>query len=154
MASQLYVIETATALLVEGTNSLYAMLEQNSTHLSHAVDGDTLTMMGDLSGLHAALAAALNAYAVQIDALAPVTNSAVLADATASMLRLTQDIGVMSGRIMEMADKIIVMADNIGVMAGRIVETEQIQQTNLVLTQNSLLSAQSTTINVIRNMGL
>jgi hypothetical protein len=154
MASQLYVIETATALLVQGTDSLYAMLEQNSINLSHYVDGDTLTLMGDLSGLQGALAAALDAYAIQIDALAPVTQSAVLADATASMLRLTRDIGVMSGRIMEMAGKIIVMADNIGVMSGRIVETEQIQQANLVLTQNSLLSAQSITINVIRNMGL
>ena len=50
--------------------------------------------------------------------------------------------------------KVSVMADNIGVMSTRIVETEQIQQTNLVLTQNSLLSAQSVTINVIKNMGL
>jgi len=78
----------------------------------------------------------------------------VLRDATASMLRLTGDIGVMSNRIMEMTDKIIVMADNVGVMGGRIVETEQIQQSNLVLTQNSLTTAQSVTINVIRNMGL
>ena len=70
------------------------------------------------------------------------------------MLRLTRDIGVMSDRIMEMVDKIIVMADNIGAMGDRIVETEQIQQTNLVLTQNSLLSAQSVTLNVIKNMGL
>jgi len=70
------------------------------------------------------------------------------------MLRLTKDIGIMSDRIMEMVDKIVVMADNIGVMADRIVETEQIQQTNLVLTQNSLLSAQSITVNVIKNTGL
>ncbi|MDO9008863.1 MAG: hypothetical protein Q7U80_11650 [Thiobacillus sp.] len=154
MASQLYLFETSAALLVASTNSLYALLEQNSTNLSHYINGDTLTLMGDLSGVNSALASALDTYAQQINALAPLTNTVVLSDATSSMLRLTADIGVMSGRIMEMVDKIIVMADNIGVMSDRIVETEQIQQTNLVLTQNSLLSAQSVTINVIKNMGL
>jgi hypothetical protein len=154
MASQLAMFETSAALLVASTNSLYTMLEQNSTNLSHYINGDTLTLLGDLSGAQLALAQALDTYAGQINTLAPLTNTVVLSDATSSMLRLTADIGVMSGRIMEMVDKIIVMADNIGVMSTRIVETEQIQQTNLVLTQNSLLSAQSVTINVIKNMGL
>jgi hypothetical protein len=154
MASQLYTFETSTALLVQSTNILYALLEQNSTNLSHYINGDTLTLLGDLSNVNSALAAALDTYAQQINTLAPLTNTVVLSDATASMLRLTADIGIMGGRIMEMVDKIIVMADNIGVMSDRIVETEQIQQTNLVLTQNSLLSAQSVTINVIKNMGL
>jgi hypothetical protein len=147
-------METATTLLLQGSNALYAALEQDSRNLSHYIDGDTLTRLGDLSNLQRALALALETYASQINALAPTTNSVVLRDATASMLRLTGDIGVMSNRIMEMTDKIIVMADNIGVMGGRIVETEQIQQSNLVLTQNSLTTAQSITINVIRNMGL
>lgn len=154
MASQLHLLETSTTLLLQGTNSLYAMLEQNSVNVSHYINGDTLTMMGDLSGAQRALALALDTYAGQISTLAPATHIFVLSDATASMLRLTKDIGIMSDRIMEMADKIVVMADNIGVMADRIVETEQIQQTNLILTQNSLLSAQSVTINVIKNTGL
>lgn len=154
MASELAMLETSTALLIQSTNGLYALLEQNSSNLSHYIDGDTLTMMGDLSVIHRALAQALDSYANQINAVAPLTNTAVLSDATASMLRLARDIGVMSDRIMEMTDKIIVMADNIGVMGVRIVETEQIQQTNLVLTQSSLQSAQSITINVIRGMGL
>lgn len=154
MASQLFMLETSAALLIQGTNSLYALVEQNSTNLSHYINGDTLTLMGDLSGVNSALSSALDAYAKQINTLAPLTNTVVLSDATSSMLRLTADIGAMSGRIMEMVDKIIVMADNIGVMGDRIVETQQIQQTNLILTQNSLLSAQSVTINVIKNMGL
>jgi len=154
MADQLRLLETATALLVQSTNTLYAMLEQNSINVSHTINGDTLTLMGDLSGVHRALSLALDTYANQIKALAPATNVYVLSDATASMLRLTKDIGAMSDRIMEMVDKIIVMADNIGLMADRIVETEQIQQTNLLLTQNSLLTAQNVTINVIRNSGL
>lgn len=154
MASELAMLETGTAALVQSTNTLYAMLERNSVNLSHYINGDTLTMMGDLSGIQRALAQALDTYANQINTLAPLTTAPVLSDATASMLRLTRDIGVMSNRIMEMTDKIIVMADNIGVMGARIVETEQIQQTNLVLTQNSLQSAQNITINVIRSMGL
>jgi hypothetical protein len=154
MASQLQLLETSTTLLLASTNTLYAMLEQNSVNVSHTINGDTLTMMGDLSGAQRALALALDTYANQINTLAPATNIFVLSDATASMLRLTEDIGAMSDRIMEMVDKIVVMADNIGVMADRIVETEQIQQTNLLLTQNSLLSAQSVTINVIKNAGL
>jgi hypothetical protein len=55
----------------------------------------------------------------------------------------------MSGRIMEMTDKIIVMADNIGIMADRIVETQNIQQTNIKLTEASTLTAQSIVINAI-----
>lgn len=154
MASQLHLFETSTTLLLNSTNSLYVMLEEDSRNLSHYIDGDTLTMMGGLSVTQRALSSALETYANQINTLAPLTNTVVLSDATASMLRLTQDIGMMAGRIQEMADKIIVMADNIGLMGDRIGETEQIQQSNLVLTQSSLLSAQSVTINVIRNMGL
>jgi hypothetical protein len=154
MANQLYMMETATTLLLDGTNTLYNALEQDSRNLSHYIDSDTLTRLGDLSNLQRALALALETYAGQVSSLAPLTSNGVLRDATGSMLRLTRDIGVMSNRIMEMTDRIIVMADNIGVMGGRIIETEQIQQTNLVLTQNSLTTAQSITINVIRNMGL
>jgi hypothetical protein len=55
---------------------------------------------------------------------------------------------------MEMSDNIIVMADNIGAMSDNIVATQNIQQTNIELTQSSVLSAQNVTITVIKNMGL
>ena len=136
------------------TVDLYTWAMENSQVASHYINGDTLTLLGDLSYLHRALALSLENYARSIESLAPVTDNVVLRDATASMLRLTTDIGVMSSRIMEMSDKIIVMADNIGVMADRIVETQNIQQTNIELTESSVLTAQTITLTVIRNFDL
>jgi len=46
------------------------------------------------------------------------------------------------------------MADNIGLMADRIVETQNIQMTNVALTESSLLTSQSIMITVIKNFGL
>lgn len=154
MASQLATLETATTALLTRTVSLYTLTMQTSQSASHYIDGDTLTLLGDLSTLNKALAAALANYANAINSLAPLTNSTVLGDATASMLRLTRDIGTMADRIVEMGDKIIVMADNIGVMSLRIVDTQNLQQSNIVLTQNSVLTAQSVTLTVIKNFGL
>jgi hypothetical protein len=126
----------------------------SSQGASHYINGDTLTSLGDLSGIYAGLAFSLETYAATINNLSPLTDTAILSDATASMLRLTADIGLMSARIMEMADKIIIMADNIGLMADNIVATQQLQQTNIELTESSLLIAQNTTITAIKNMGL
>lgn len=47
-----------------------------------------------------------------------------LKSVSATVLRLSDDIGVM-------ADRILVMADNIGIMADRIVTTQEIQSANL-----------------------
>jgi len=154
MASQLATLETATTALLTRTVSLYTWTMQTSQGASHYIDGDTLTLLGDLSTLNKTLATALANYANAINTLAPLTNSTVLSDATASMLRLTRDIGTMADRIVEMGDKIIVMADNIGVMSLRIVDTQNLQQSNIVLTQNSVLTAQSVTLTVIKNFGL
>jgi hypothetical protein len=151
MAVDLSALEAQTTLLLNSTVSLYTWMSQNSQSASHYINGDTLTLMGDLSSLQTALAFSLETYANTINQLAPLTETPVLSDATASMLRLTTDIGEMSGRIMEMADKIIVMADNIGLMADRIVETQNLQQSNIELTQNSVTIAQNVTLTVIKN---
>lgn len=151
MAVDLSALETQTALLLNSTVSLYTWMSQNSQSASHYINGDTLTLMGDLSSMQAALAFSLETYANTINQLASLTETPVLSDATAGMLRLTADIGEMSGRIMEMADKIIVMADNIGLMADRIVETQNLQQANIELTQNSVTIAQNVTLTVIKN---
>lgn len=151
MAVDLSALEAQTALLLNSTVSLYTWMSQNSQSASHYINGDTLTLMGDLSSMQAALAFSLETYANTINQLAPLTETPVLSDATAGMLRLTADIGEMSGRIMEMADKIIVMADNIGLMADRIVETQNLQQANIELTQNSVTIAQNVTLTVIKN---
>lgn len=151
MAVDLSALEAQTTLLLNSTVSLYTWMSQNSQSASHYINGDTLTLMGDLSSLQTALAFSLETYANTINQLAPLTETPVLSDATASMLRLTTDIGEMSGRIMEMAGKIIVMADNIGLMADRIVETQNLQQSNIELTQNSVTIAQNVTLTVIKN---
>ncbi|HEX9626813.1 MAG TPA: hypothetical protein VGA00_07745 [Acidiferrobacterales bacterium] len=154
MDTQLAGVEAAVTTYLNGVVALYTVVSRDSALASYYVNGDTLTMLGDLSGIQTALAAALAGYANAINQLAPLTATPVLADATASMLRLTQDINVMSGRIVEMGDGIIVMADNIGIMAGRIVDTQALQQTNIDLTQDSLLTAQSVTVGVIAGAGL
>ena len=154
MASELTALELNTTAVLNQTVSLYTLATQNSQSASHYINGDTLTLLGDLSSIHKALAVSLETYANAVNALAPVTDNIILSDATAAMLRLAQDIGIMSARIMEMSDKIIVMADNIGVMSGRIVDTQNIQQTNIELTQSSVLTVQNVTITVIKNMGL
>jgi len=154
MASELTALELNTTAVLNQTVNLYTLAMQNSQSASHYINGDTLTLLGDLSNIHKALAVSLETYANAVNALAPVTDNIILSDATAAMLRLAQDIGIMADRIMEMSDKIIVMADNIGVMSGRIVDTQNIQQTNIELTQSSVLTAQNVTITVIKNMGL
>lgn len=151
MAFELDRLAAKTALLLAGTEELYAVINQNSRDASHFINGDTLTMLGDLSTLNKALALSLETYANTINQIAPLTQTPVLADATATMLRLTADIGKMSGRIMEMTDKIIVMADNIGLMSDRIVATQGLQAANWELTGNSLLTAQNVTVTVVKN---
>jgi hypothetical protein len=55
--------------------------------------------------------------------------------ALSAMLRLSDDIGTM-------ADRILVMADNIGSMADRILITQQLQNSNVALTQAAILMTQ------------
>jgi len=152
--SELSSLETQTTALLSKTTSLLLLVVENSTKVSHYINADTLTMLGDLSSVHKALAFSLESYANTIEQVAPLTQTPLLADATNSMLQLTKDIGVMSARIMEMTDDIFVMADNIGLMADNIVETQNIQTTNVQLTEASLLTSQSIMINVIKNFGL
>jgi len=154
MAIELTALETSVASVNSTIDSIYVQIMLNSEKLSHSINGDTLTLLGDLSNIHRALALALETYSSSINTLAPITSTPVLSDATASMLSLTSDIGEMSNRIMEMVDNIIIMADNIGDMAGRIVETQNIQQSNVSLTQNSLTTATTVTVNVIADYNL
>ncbi len=154
MASELTALELHTTSVLNQTVDLYTLAMQNSQGASHYINGDTLTLLGDLTIIHKALAASLETYADTINSLSPLTDNVILADATATMLRLAQDIALMSDRIVEMSDNIIVMADNIGAMSGNIVTTQNLQQTNIELTQSSILTAQNVTITVIKNMGL
>ena len=145
------------------------LVQLDSTDLQFTVDNAAQTVVlaqarldnllapatdAEIASAQAALASALDGFARSVEALAPVTDTVVLGDATAAMLQLAADIGTMSDRIVEMNDKIIVMADNIGAMSARIVETQDIQQANIALTQASLQSAQAVTVSVIQTWGL
>jgi hypothetical protein len=154
LATQLGADQAAIALLLARTEALYAWVLRIGQAASHFVDGDTLTLLGDLTVAQRALALAIERYAAAVERLAPLTDTTVLRDATAAMLQLSRDVGAMSGRIVEMGDKIVVMADNVGVMAGRIVATQELQQANVTLTRSSLLAAQAVAIAAIRAYGL
>lgn len=130
------------------------LVNSDSSFASHYINSDTLSMLGDLSVINAALASSLNQFAQSVNTLAPNTDTAVLNDAVYSMLRLASDIGLMGNRIVEMGDDINIMADNIGVMAVRIVDTQTLQQSNLAITQSNLSSAQITSVSVISAYGL
>jgi hypothetical protein len=154
MEVELTNIQVQTVALLDRTTALLDTVVTNSAKMSHYINADTLTMLGDLSRIYVTLGSSLEAYSHTIEQIAPLTDTAVLSDATSTMLQLTKDIGVMSDRIMQMADKIFIMADNIGLMADRIVETQNIQMTNVALTESSLLTSQSIMITVIKNFGL
>jgi hypothetical protein len=154
MNTQLAVIAASAAAYLSNVIVLYTQMSNDSAVASFYINGDTLTYLGDLSSINLALARSLDGYAAVINSLAPLTSTPVLSDATASMLQLTRDIGAMANRIVEMGDKIIIMADNVGAMSGRIVDTQTLQQGNITLTQSSLISAQTTTLNVIAAAGL
>ena len=154
MSTELARVQSEAAVYLAQVNALYSLVMTNSATASHYTNADTLTMAGDLSTIHYALAVTLDKFATTVKNLAPYTNKTVLGNATDSMLVLSQDIGVMSNRILEMVDRIIVMADNVSEMSDRIVATETLQQSNIALTQASLTTATSTTVNVIKSYGL
>lgn len=149
MASQLADFETRVDAYLNSVKLMVTVVNSDNLIATNFLSADTLTMLGDLSVINAALASSLDAYAKTVTTLAPNTDIVVLNDAVNSMLRLAADISLMGGRIVEMGDDISIMADNIGLMAIRIVETQTLQQTNLTLTQTNLTAAQVATINVI-----
>ncbi len=149
MAVELMRIEGEVSVYLAQVNTLYSLVMADSQVASHYINGDTLTLLADLSSVNRTLAAILDSYGSDIERLDRWTSSSILSSATASMLQLGADIGVMSDRIIEMSDRIVVMADNIGDMSNSIVETQNIQQTNIEFTQASLLAASNATIGVI-----
>lgn len=85
----------------------------------------------------------------EITLLQPNADAVILSDGIKAMLQLSSDIGEMADRIGEMADNILIMSDNIGLMADRILETQEIQSENLLLTQNTLLQTQTNTLALV-----
>lgn len=154
MAFDLGILQAEAATYLAQLNILYGQIVSDSSFASQYTNADTLTLAGDLTTIHRALALSIDGFADDVNSLAPFASTPILSDATASMLALSRDIGIMSDRIMEMVDRIVVMTDNIGEMSQRIVDTQNLQQTNAEFTQASLLTASNTTVNVIAAYGL
>jgi len=154
MADELSRLQGRVATAQTALVGLMALVGADSAVASHYINGDTLTYMTNLSEINRALAKSIETYANVINGLAPLTQTPILADATASMLQLAYDVKVMGDRIMQMSDKIIVMADNIGIMSGRIVEVQGILGSDMAVTAASLGASQRIIISVIGTYGL
>lgn len=154
MSTELAAFESRVSNYLTSVMFMFNIVNSDVSIASNFINADTLTMFGDLSVINAALASSLNSYAQTVNTLAPNTNTVVLSDSVYSMLRLAADIGLMGNRIVEMGDNISIMADNIGLMSLNIVSTQNLQLTNLDLTQSNLSAAQITTVSVIAASGL
>ncbi len=122
-----------------------------------AAKGITLTLTDELlvsfqtlSTVSSSIAKANLGLTVQIANIASATATSSLDSSLKAMLRLSDDIGLMADRILEMANKILIMADNIGLMADRIVATQIIQSDNLKVVIDAILQTQTNTIEVIK----
>lgn len=153
-ATELARIETSVAALKDMIMNTRSFIDINAAMNTMTINQESLITLADLSGKVAALAIAVNGYAIAVDGLNAVSATPTLADSTGSILSLSSDIGEMANRIGEEADLILEMADNIGLQADQILLTQQLQSTNLAVTESALLNAQVTAINLIANNGL
>lgn len=118
------------------------------------VDATTLAQMSDLSTMLTFVATAVDGYVIAINGLSPTTSTSTLSDSLGSMLQLSSDIGTMADRIGEMADTILVMADNIGLVADDIVGMQQLQSTNILAVQQSVMNVQLMVVALTVSRGL
>jgi hypothetical protein len=114
------------------------------------LDASSLTSLDSLSALARSMALRSTALSLDVKSISGQMNMSNYQASLAAMLRLSQDIGLMADRILEMANKILVMADNIGAMADRILLTQQLQNTNIALTQASILTTQQNMVALSR----
>ncbi len=131
---------TLVASITQVNNNLAAPLQ---------IDDETLAALESLSALNTSLANESLRLSVDLAVLSPTTLSITMKDGIVAMLQLSDDIGAMADRIGEMADKILVMSDNIGLMADRIILTQQIQNQNILLTQQSMLQTQTNILTLV-----
>lgn len=117
-----------------------------------SVDADSLNALDDLATLSMNISSMLPVLSADLTALNLTSDMADIVAAMDAMLKLSDDIGVMADRILEMGDKILIMSDNIGYMADRILLTQQIQSTNMAMTQSFILSTQENIVALARTV--
>ncbi|MFW2374303.1 MAG: hypothetical protein ACN4GM_14350 [Gammaproteobacteria bacterium] len=144
MCNELLTINRSTNALIDSI----ALVNQ-SLPSPLSVDTDSLTALSDLSTMSVALANEAQFLSLDIGAISTTANMVEISDGLNAMLQLSSDIGTMADRILEMADKILIMSDNIGLMADRIIETQEIQNQNIALTQASILTTQENILTLV-----
>ncbi len=147
---------TELAAIELDVSALKAQILNNSDALgvdaasnTMVINQQSLVTLLDLSGKIAALATAVHGYAIAVDGLNATSATPTLTDSTGSILRLSDDIGVMANRILEQSDLILAMADNIGLQASQIIITQEQQSLNIAATQAAMLAAQELMIGLI-----
>ncbi len=144
MCNELLSLNRATNALIDNI----AIVDQGFT-APVSLDTDSLNALSDLSTMSVALASQAQFLSLDISAISTTANMVDIADGLNAMLQLSSDIGTMADRILEMADNILIMADNIGLMADRIIETQEIQNQNIALTQASILTTQENILTLV-----
>ncbi len=149
MASQIDKIETDVSNYQTSITNLYnTVLAETGSNIT--LTDELLVAFQTLSTVNSSIAKANQGLSLQIAQLASSTTLATVDSSLTAMLRLSDDIGLMADRILEMANKILIMADNIGLMADRIIATQIIQSDNLQLVIDANLQTQTNTIEVIK----
>ncbi len=148
-AGRLAVLETD---MIDYSNNVFAVYDNilGAVDSTMSLDNDLLISLQELSSTMAALGQGTMGLSSQLAAIA----GSGMDSSFSSMLRLSDDIGVMANRILEMADKILLMADNIGLMADRILETQVIQNNNIELVINASLQTQRNILALIQLFSL
>ena len=148
-AGRLAVLETG---MIDYSNNVFAVYNNilGAVDSTMSLDNDLLTSLQDLSSTMAAVSQGTMGLSSQLAAIA----GSGMDSSFSSMLRLSDDIGVMANRILEMADKILLMADNIGLMADRILETQVIQNNNIELVIDASLQTQRNMLALIQLFSL
>ncbi len=146
---RLAVLETD---MIDYSNNVFAVYDNilGAVNSTMSLDNDLLTSLQELSSTMAAVSQGTMGLSSQLAAIA----GSGMGSSFSSMLRLSDNIGVMANRILEMADKILLMADNIGLMADRILETQVIQNNNIELVINASLQTQRNMLALIQIFSL
>lgn len=117
-----------------------------------SVDVDSLNALDDLATISMNVSSVLPVLIADLTSINLTSDMADIIAAMDAMLKLSDDIGVMADRILEMGDKILLMSDNIGDMADRILLTQQIQSTNMAMTQSFILGSQENIVALTRTV--
>jgi hypothetical protein len=152
MDNQLEDVKEDVSNYLAHINTFKALIDADNLTTTNYIDSNSLTQLTALSVMMTSFAASIDMYVGAIQTLQYFTRDSVLEDSMASMLTLSSDINAMSNAIMEMADGIIVSSDNIGLVADEIVLSQTAQSANIVLTQSSMLAAQSMAVAILADI--